>query len=118
MWLSLIEFAYLRPEKFNLDRLARKARALDLDIAVTMGLPLSADVSSEDASVVRSGEALLTDAVKAVRDIGGRSSAASSIRPHEIFDVSVRARPQEQHCRHRQDGRLQSALASIWCWKS
>jgi D-psicose/D-tagatose/L-ribulose 3-epimerase len=67
----LIEFAYLRPEKFDLDRLARKAQSLDLDIAVTMGLPLSSDVSSEDASVVRSGEALLADAVRAVRDIGG-----------------------------------------------
>jgi D-psicose/D-tagatose/L-ribulose 3-epimerase len=67
----LIEFAYLRPEKFDLDRLARKAQSLDLDIAVTMGLPVSSDVSSEDASVVRSGEALLADAVRAVRDIGG-----------------------------------------------
>jgi D-psicose/D-tagatose/L-ribulose 3-epimerase len=67
----LIEFAYLRPEKFDLDRLARKAQSLDLDIAVTMGLPLSSDVSSEDTSVVRSGEALLADAVRAVRDIGG-----------------------------------------------
>jgi len=68
---QLIEFAYLRPEKFDLDRLAKKAQSLDLDIAVTMGLPLSADVSSEDAAVVKAGEELLANAVAAVRDIGG-----------------------------------------------
>ncbi len=67
----LIEFAYLRPELFDLDALARRAQSLDLAIAVTMGLPPSADVSSEDISVVRAGEALLANAVAAVRDIGG-----------------------------------------------
>ncbi|OQM75433.1 sugar phosphate isomerase/epimerase family protein [Manganibacter manganicus] len=67
----LIELAYLRPEKFNLDRLAKKAKSLDLDIAVTMGLSPDADVSSEDASVVKKGEETLANAVKAVRDIGG-----------------------------------------------
>lgn len=67
----LIELAYLRPEKFNLDRLAKLAQSLDLDIAVTMGLPLAADVSSEDPEVVKAGEAMLASAVAAVRDIGG-----------------------------------------------
>ncbi len=67
----IIEFAYLQPEKFDLKRLSARAKALDLDIVVTMGLPLSADVSSEDAAVVRAGETLLSNAVKAVRDIGG-----------------------------------------------
>lgn len=67
----MIEFAYLRPEKFNLDRLAAKARDLDLEIVVTMGLPADADVSSEDKAAVKKGTALLSDAVKAVRDIGG-----------------------------------------------
>jgi D-psicose/D-tagatose/L-ribulose 3-epimerase len=66
-----IEFAYLRPEKFDLDRLARKARSLDMEIGVTMGLPLDKDVSSEDEATVRRGETMLADAVKAVRDIGG-----------------------------------------------
>src|SRR5262245_13974036 len=67
----LIEFAYLRPEKFDLDQLAKRASALDLEIAVTMGLPPGADVSSEDATVVRAGEELLANAVAAVRDVGG-----------------------------------------------
>ena len=38
---QLIELAYLRPEKFNLDRLAKTAKKAGLDIAVTMGLPLA-----------------------------------------------------------------------------
>lgn len=66
-----IEFAYLRPEKFDLDRLAKKAQSLNIEIGVTMGLPRDADVSSEDGSVVRRGEALLSDAIQAVRDVGG-----------------------------------------------
>jgi D-psicose/D-tagatose/L-ribulose 3-epimerase len=68
---GLIELAYLKPEKFDLDRLAKKAASLDLEIAVTMGLPLSADVSSEDPAVVKAGEELLANAVAAVRDVGG-----------------------------------------------
>jgi D-psicose/D-tagatose/L-ribulose 3-epimerase len=67
----LIELAYLRPEKFNLGRLAKKAQSLQLDVAVTMGLPLNADVSSGDPAVVKAGEELLANAVRAVRDIGG-----------------------------------------------
>jgi len=67
----MIEFAYLRPEKFDLDRLARKARDLDIEIVVTMGLPAEADVSGEDAATVARGRGVLSDAVKAVRDIGG-----------------------------------------------
>ncbi len=68
---GLIELAYLKPEKFNLDRLGQRAKSLDLDIAVTMGLPPSGDVSSEDGDAVKRGEAILADAVQAVRDIGG-----------------------------------------------
>ncbi|RWA85787.1 sugar phosphate isomerase/epimerase [Mesorhizobium sp.] len=67
----LIEFAYLRPEKFDLDRLAKKAKELDIEIVVTMGLSADVDVSSEDKAVVAKGRALLSDAVRAVRDIGG-----------------------------------------------
>ena len=66
-----IEFAYLRPELFDLDRLAKKSGELDVQIGVTMGLPLNKDVSSEDPDVVAAGKAMLADAVKAVRDIGG-----------------------------------------------
>ncbi|NBZ87186.1 sugar phosphate isomerase/epimerase family protein [Stagnihabitans tardus] len=66
-----IELAYLRPEKFDLSALAKRAQALDLGITVTMGLPVSADISSTDRDKVAAGEALLASAVAAVRDIGG-----------------------------------------------
>ena len=66
-----IEFAYLRPERFDLDRLARKSRELDVQIGVTMGLPPDKDVSSEDPDAVKAGTAMLADAVRAVRDVGG-----------------------------------------------
>ena len=67
----MIEFAYLRPELFDIARLAKKAQANDIEIVVTMGLPGDADVSSDDKAVVNKGTAMLSDAVKAVRDIGG-----------------------------------------------
>lgn len=67
----MIEFAYLKPELFDLDRLSQKAMSLDIEIVVTMGLPAEADVSSEDVAAVRRGTAILSNAVKAVRDIGG-----------------------------------------------
>lgn len=67
----MIEFAYLRPELFDLDRLAKRAQDHGIEIVVTMGLPRGADVSSEDPESVARGTALLADAVKAVRDIGG-----------------------------------------------
>ena len=66
-----IEFAYLRPEKFDLNRLAKLAQSLDVEIGVTMGLTLDSDVSSEDPAAVAAGKAVLADAVRAVRDIGG-----------------------------------------------
>lgn len=66
-----IEFAYLRPERFQLDKLAVLAQSLDVEIGVTMGLPVDKDVSSEDGTVVAAGEAMLADALRAVRDIGG-----------------------------------------------
>ena len=74
----LIELAYLKPEKFNLDRLGQRAKSLDLDIAVTMGLPPSGDVSSEDGDAVKRGEAILADAVQAVRDMQASQTTAES----------------------------------------
>ena len=75
-----IEFAYLRPEKFNLDRLAKLAQSLDVEIGVTMGLPLDRDISSEDAATVAAGKKMLADAVRAVRDIGG-----NKLGGHPVF---------------------------------
>ena len=83
---KMIEFAYLRPEKFNLDRLAKRARGLDIDIVVTMGLPADADVSSTDKSTVEKGTKLLFDAVRAVRDIGGIRLGGIPYSMHGKYD--------------------------------
>ena len=82
-----IEFAYLRPEKFDLDQLARKAQSLDMEIGVTMGLPVSADVSSEDDTVVATGTAVLADAVRAVRDIGGNKLGGILYSAHTKYSA-------------------------------
>lgn len=68
---KIIEFTFMRPKNFSLDRLAQKAKALDLEIVVSMGLTDETDVSSEDPDRVAKGKALLADTVKVVRDIGG-----------------------------------------------
>jgi D-psicose/D-tagatose/L-ribulose 3-epimerase len=81
-----IEFAYLRPEKFNLDRLATLARSLDVEIGVTMGLPLDKDISSEDPAVVAAGHAMLSDAVRAVRDIGGNKLGGILYSAHTKYN--------------------------------
>lgn len=81
-----IEFAYLRPEKFNLDRLAKLAQSLDVEVGVTMGLPLDRDVSSEDAATVAAGKAMLADAVHAVRDIGGNKLGGILYSAHTKYN--------------------------------
>ena len=81
-----IEFAYLRPEKFDLGRLAKLAQSLDVEIGVTMGLPLDRDVSSEDSGIVAAGKAMLADAVRAVRDIGGNKLGGILYSAHTKYN--------------------------------
>ena len=81
-----IEFAYLRPELFDLDRLAKRARALDVEIGVTMGLPLAKDISSEDPDAGAAGRQMLRDAVAAVRDIGGNKLGGILYSAHTKYN--------------------------------
>lgn len=81
-----IEFAYLKPELFDLDRLAKKAQSLDVQIGVTMGLPLDKDVSSTDPATVAAGKAMLADAVRAVRDIGGNKLGGILYSAHTKYN--------------------------------
>jgi D-psicose/D-tagatose/L-ribulose 3-epimerase len=82
-----IEFAYLRPELFNLDQLAKKAQTLDVEIGVTMGLPLDKDVSSEDRDCVARGKTMLADAITAVRDIGGNKLGGILYSAHTKYNT-------------------------------
>lgn len=81
-----IEFAYLRPERFKLDQLAKLARSLDVEIGVTMGLPLDKDISSEDPAAVAAGTAMLADACRAVRDIGGNKLGGILYSAHTKYN--------------------------------
>jgi D-psicose/D-tagatose/L-ribulose 3-epimerase len=81
-----IEFAYLRPEKFDLNRLGKLAQSLDVEIGVTMGLPLDKDISSEDPIAVAAGEYMLADAVKAVRDVGGNKLGGILYSAHTKYN--------------------------------
>ena len=81
-----IEFAYLRPELFDLDRLAKRARSLDVEIGVTMGLPLAKDSSSEDPDAGAAGRQMLRDAVAAVRDIGGNKLGGILYSAHTKYN--------------------------------
>jgi D-psicose/D-tagatose/L-ribulose 3-epimerase len=81
-----IEFAYLQPERFNLDQLAKLAQSLDVEIGVTMGLPLDKDISSDDPGTVKAGEAMLADAVRAVRDIGGNKLGGILYSAHTKYN--------------------------------
>ena len=81
-----IEFAYLRPELFDLDRLAKRARSLDVEIGVTMGLPLAKDISSEDPDAGAAGRQMLRDAVAAVRDIGGNKLGGILYSAHTKYN--------------------------------
>jgi D-psicose/D-tagatose/L-ribulose 3-epimerase len=68
----LIEFPRLDPTKFDVSWLARRLQELKLEVAVTMGLPPDADVSSEDDAAVKRGQRMLEDAVSVARDLGAR----------------------------------------------
>jgi D-psicose/D-tagatose/L-ribulose 3-epimerase len=72
---KLIEFSYLDPAQVDVKWLAGRIRELGLDVAISMGLPTDGDISSDDASVVANGEAILDRAVALVRDIGGTKLA-------------------------------------------
>ncbi|MBD8553634.1 sugar phosphate isomerase/epimerase [Rhizobium sp. CFBP 8762] len=72
---NLIEFSYLDPKQVDVDWLAKRIASLNLSVSVSMGLPQEGDISSEDASIVKNGEAILDNAVKLVRDLGGTKLA-------------------------------------------
>ena len=102
----MIEFAYLRPEKFDLDRLSRKAQELDIEIVVTMGLPAEADVSSEDPARCGQGQGYPVG-----RSEGRSRYRGHPSRRHPLFDAREVQSPadqaglDEQRGGHRRDGR-------------
>jgi D-psicose/D-tagatose/L-ribulose 3-epimerase len=57
-----------------------------MEIGVTMGLPLDKDISNDDPAIVAAGEAMLADAVRAVRDIGGNKLGGILYSAHTKYN--------------------------------
>jgi D-psicose/D-tagatose/L-ribulose 3-epimerase len=68
----LIEFPRLDPAQVDIGWLARRLQDAGLEVVVTMGLPFSGDISSEDPDAIGRGEKILEAAVAVARDLGGR----------------------------------------------
>ena len=82
---KLIEFPRLDPKKFDVSWLAKRLKDYELRVAVTMGLPLDGDISSEDSAVVKRGEQILSDAVAITRDLGGQKLGGIIFSAHTKY---------------------------------
>jgi len=71
---GLIEFPRLDPNSpdLDIDWLGKRLQDHRLKAALTMGLTLHSDISSEDADAVARGEQILDDAVRVTRDLGSQ----------------------------------------------
>jgi len=83
----LIEFPRLDPKKFDIAWLARRLNDFDLAVAVTMGLPPSGDISSEDPVAIEQGERILDAAVAITRDLGGKKLGGILFSAHRKYDA-------------------------------
>ncbi|WP_426239279.1 TIM barrel protein [Pararhizobium sp. DWP1-1-3] len=97
---KLIEFSYLDPKQVDVKWLSGRLKELDLDVAISMGLPPEGDISSSDTSVVNTGRDILDKAVALVRDLGGTKLAGILSSAHgkqeqaltkKAWDTSVSA---------------------------
>lgn len=68
---DLIELTAMDPSTFDADLTARLLAEHGVTAAVSMGLGEDTDVSSEDPESVERGRALLLDALRLTRDVGG-----------------------------------------------
>jgi len=83
----LIEFPRLDPKKFDIAWLARRLQDFELSVAVTMGLPPFADISSEDPVAIEQGERILEAAVAIARDLGGKKLGGILFSAHRKYDA-------------------------------
>jgi len=84
---GLIEFPRLDPTKFDVDWVGKRLQEYGLKVAVTMGLPLHSDISSEDVDSVKRGEQLLDDAVRVTRDLGGSKLGGILFSAHTKYQA-------------------------------
>jgi D-psicose/D-tagatose/L-ribulose 3-epimerase len=68
---DLIEFPLMEPDTFDSAIARRTAEAEGLHITASLGLPLEADISSDDPSIVAAGHRLLDVALERTAEMGG-----------------------------------------------
>lgn len=68
---DLIEFSYIDPAQVDVKWLASRLKELNLDVAISMGLPPEGDISSDDTATVARGTDILKTAIALTRDLGG-----------------------------------------------
>jgi D-psicose/D-tagatose/L-ribulose 3-epimerase len=68
---DLIEFPLMEPDTFDSETARRSAEEEGLHITASLGLPLEADISSDDPSVVAAGQRLLNIALDRTAEMGG-----------------------------------------------
>ena len=68
---DLIEFPLMEPDTFDSATARRSAEAEGLHTTASLGLPLEADISSDDPSVVAAGRRLLNAALDRTAEMGG-----------------------------------------------
>jgi D-psicose/D-tagatose/L-ribulose 3-epimerase len=89
---DLIEFSYLDPAAVDVQWLAGRLKALELDVAISMGLPPSGDISSDDPSVVENGVEILSKAIALTRDLGGTKLAGILSSAHGKQETALTRR--------------------------
>src|SRR6187551_2470625 len=68
---DLIEFPLMEPESFDSATARRTLEAEGLRATASLGLPLEADISSDDPSIVAAGQRLLEVALTRTAEMGG-----------------------------------------------
>ncbi|WP_027143544.1 sugar phosphate isomerase/epimerase [Mesorhizobium sp. WSM3626] len=81
---DLIEFSYLDPANVDIGRLAKRIAALDLGVAISIGLPGDGDISSADKAIAARGVEILNGTIALTRDLGGRKVAGILSTSHGL----------------------------------
>ena len=102
----LIEFAYLRPEKFDLDRLAKKRKIARSRDRGHHGASLQRGRIERRFRRGRKPESTARECRGGGQGYRRHEARRHPLfRPRKILDHAKRSRPQEQHCGDRQNGR-------------
>jgi len=102
---GLIEFPRLDPNSpdLDIDWLGKRLQDHKLKAALTMGLTLDSDISSENTDAVARGEKILDDAVRVTRDIGSHILGGILYSAHTKYQTM----PTQQGWRN--------SAAARWC---